>query len=76
MSIKLDGICVIPENIYPYHSPIVFGVKGNCNGIFDGDILSGGYQTRSENYGNFRGCKGEYDKHPLEWKFQGDGGMK
>lgn len=64
MSIKIDGICVVPENIYPYPSPIVFGVKGNCNGIFDGDILSRGYQTRSENYGNFRGCKGEYDKHP------------
>ena len=44
MSIKIDGICVVPENIYPYPSPIVFGVKGNCNGIFDGDILSRGYQ--------------------------------
>lgn len=76
MSIKIDGNCVVPENIYPYPPPIVFGIKVNCNGIFDGTILSRGYQTRLDNYGNFRGCKGEYDKHPLVWKFQGDWGIK
>ena len=54
----MDGNCVVPENIYPYPPPNVFGINVKCNGIVDGNILSRGYQTRLENYGNFRGCKG------------------
>ena len=38
---------------------------------------SRGFPTELENHGNSRGGWGRgYDKHPLEWKFQGDGGSK
>ena len=75
MSIKIDGNCSSRKYI-SISPPIVFGINVNCNGIVGGNILSRGYQTWLENYGNFRGCKGEYDQHPLEWKFQGEGGIK
>ena len=44
------------------------------NNIFDTNILSRGYPTKWKNYGNSRGWG--YDKHPLEWKFHGLGGLK
>ena len=56
---------------------IIFRIKVSCKGIFTGNILSMGFPTELENYGNYRGWGGGgYDKHPLEWKFQGDGGSK
>ena len=56
---------------------IIFRIKVSCKRIFSGNILSKGFPTELENYGNSRGWVGRgYDKHPLEWKFQGDGGSK
>ena len=39
-----------------------------CNNIFDTNIPSRGYQTKLKNYRN--------SKHPLEWRFQGGGGLR
>ena len=52
----------------------MFCIKLQCNGIFDRNIFSSGYPTKSENYGNSRG-QGD-DKYPLERKFQGSGSVK
>ena len=53
---------------------MIFCIKVWCNSIFEGNIISRGYPTKLENYGNSRGWG--YDKRPLEWKFQGVGGSE
>ena len=56
---------------------IIFRIKVSCKGIFAGNILSMGFPTELENYGNYRGWGGEgMTSTPWNGNSRGMGGLK